>query len=232
VPSILDRISCLKDKISAAARKAGRDASEITLLAVVKTVPLHQVFEALDAGISVIAENRVQEAKTRVQKIRSKYPYVKIHFIGHLQTNKVKQVLEMFDVIQSVDSFKIANEIDKRADKPVYVFVEVNTSNEKSKFGVEPENIFELVEQISHLTHVRITGLMTIGAFTENSEKIRACFKKLKGLKYQLHQKGYTNIEHLSMGMSYDFELAIEEGSDIIRIGSAIFGERNYQGGM
>jgi len=225
MPTISENIAQIKSKTEAL-------SSNVTILAAIKTIPLPQIFEALEAGISMVGESKIQEAKTRVYEIRQKYPSVKIHFIGHLQTNKINQAISMFDVIESVDSFKLAEAIDKRADKPVEIFIEVNTSGEASKFGVDLANAEKLVVRISALLkNLKITGLMTIGSFSDNKDKTSACFKKIKELKYYLNQKGYTGIKHLSMGMSHDFELAIEECADIIRIGTAIFGERNYQGG-
>ena len=184
------------------------------------------VFEALDAGIDVIGENRIQEASDRNLEIRSKYPNVKIHFIGHLQKNKINQALEMFDVIESVDSIELADAVNKRAQKTVEIFLEINTSGEESKFGIKPEDALELALHITHYPLLHLTGLMTIGANTDDEKSVRECFKKLREIRAQLIQNGLKNITHLSMGMSHDFLVAIEEGSDIIRVGSLIFGRR------
>ena len=213
---IAENIEILRSRIALAAQKANRKPEEITLLAAVKSIPLPAVLEALAAGITVIGENRIQEAQGRYQNIKEQFPQVKRHFIGHLQTNKVKLALEMFDVIQSVDSFHLAEEISKRAIKPVEIFIEVNTSGEESKFGVPPEKAGEFIGRIAGLPNLRVAGLMTVGDGT------RECFKKLK----QLRDKAKIADLKLSMGMSHDFALAIEEGSDIIRVGTGIFGTR------
>ncbi|MBI5701685.1 YggS family pyridoxal phosphate-dependent enzyme [Candidatus Saganbacteria bacterium] len=216
MPTIAQKIADIKQQIS----------STITLLAVVKNVSTEKIFEALDAGIDTIGENRIQEASERIQAIRQKYPNIKIHFIGHLQSNKINQALQMFDVIESVDSFELAEAINKRAEKPVEIFVEVNTSGEQSKNGVDLKDAIDLIDKISTFKNLRLTGLMTIGANSSDEEKVRACFRKLREIRDESSKKGYTNIVHLSMGMSHDFPIAIEEGSDIIRIGTGIFGNR------
>lgn len=150
--------------------------------------------------------------------------------IGHLQKNKINQALEMFDVIESVDSLELAEAINKRAQKPVEIFLEVNTSGETTKHGLKPEDVLSVSSLITHYPLLNLTGLMTIGSNTNNIEEIRKCFRTLKELRDQANQKSFANIKHLSMGMSHDFPIAIEEGSDIIRIGSLIFGERLMEG--
>ena len=192
------------------------------LLAVTKNVELPQIIEAIEAGITEIGESYVQEAKTKIPNLKSKFPNVRFHLIGHLQTNKVKTALELFDVIQSVDSYHLAEEISKRAVKPIEVFIEVNTSGEESKFGVAPEKALELFSRIAGLPNLRIAGLMTIGKYTDDENEARACFSKLRTIR---DQAGIGGLK-LSMGMSHDYALAIEEGSDIIRIGEGIFGPR------
>ena len=192
-------------------------ARSVKILAVTKNVELPQIIEAIEAGITDIGENRVQEAKRKFPEIKNKYPNVKYHMIGHLQKNKVKEALELFDVIQSVDSLELAEEINKRARKPVDIFIEVNTSGEESKYGVDPEKAVELVRSASNLKNLKINGLMTIGPLTDDKEKVRSCFKLLRELKEK------AGVKLLSMGMSDDYPLAIEEGSDIIRIGRTIF---------
>ncbi|MBI5699592.1 YggS family pyridoxal phosphate-dependent enzyme [Candidatus Saganbacteria bacterium] len=186
------------------------------LLAVTKNVDLPQIIEAIEAGVTDIGESYVQEAKSKISILKSKFPKVRFHLIGHLQTNKVKTALELFDVIQSVDSFHLAEEISKRATKPVEIFIEVNTSGEESKFGIAPEKAVELIGRITGLPNLRISGLMTIGNST------REGFRLLRELR---DRAGIMGLK-LSMGMSHDYALAIEEGSDIIRIGEGIFGPR------
>lgn len=215
MPSIAENIEKIK-----------KQSAGITLLAVVKNVATENIFEALESGITVIGENKIQEARARYLTIRQKYPDVKIHMIGHLQSNKINQALEMFDVIESVDSYELAVAIDKRAQKPIEIFIEVNTTGEPSKFGVSPDETLPLIEKITKLKNLKLTGLMTIGLLTDDPEKVRPCFKKLRELRDFANKKGYTGVRHLSMGMSHDFSVAIEEGSDIIRVGTAIFGKR------
>lgn len=190
------------------------------LLAVTKNVELPQVIEAVEAGITDIGESYVQEAKTKIPQIKARFPNLRCHLIGHLQTNKVKSALEIFDVIQSVDSLRLAEEIGKRAAKPVEVFIEVNTSGEESKFGVPSDQALDLIGRITGLPNLRIAGLMTIGKYTDDENEIRKCFQKLREIRDRAGIEGLK----LSMGMSHDYTLAIEEGSDIIRIGTGIFG--------
>ena len=186
------------------------------LLAVTKNVELPQVIEAVEAGITDIGESYVQEARTKIPQIKVRFPDLRCHLIGHLQTNKVNTALKLFDVIQSVDSLHLAEEISKRVNKPVEIFIEVNTSGEESKFGVLPEKAGEFIGRITGLPNLRITGLMTVGNGT------RECFRKLREIREKVGVPGLK----LSMGMTHDFALAIEEGSDIIRVGTGIFGPR------
>jgi len=195
----------------------------VQVMAVVKNVPTEKIFEAIAARLEGIGENRVQEAKSRFKTIKEKFPKVKVHFIGHLQTNKINSALEMFDCLESLDSFHLAEEVSKRAKQPIEVFIEVNTSGETSKFGVEPGKALELAKEISVLPNIKLTGLMTIGALSGDVDKLRDCFKVLRGLRDKIRGSGLNEVVHLSMGMSQDFPLAIEEGSDIIRIGRALF---------
>lgn len=221
-------LEILKTRIDFACTKVGRPSQGITLIAVTKTVPVETIELALDAGIKTIGENRVQEAQEKFSLIKNK---VQWHLIGHLQTNKVKKALEIFSVIQSIDSLYLAAEIEKRANalnKTVPVLIEVNTSQETTKFGVNPNELYGLIKDMLPLSHLQISGLMTIGPglAIEDKEKSRPCFKTL----FELHQKVETefsiSLPYLSMGMSSDFEVGIEEGSNMVRIGTVIFGER------
>jgi len=221
-------LEILKTRIDYACTKAGRPSHRITLIAVTKTVPVETIELALDAGIKTIGENRVQEAQEKFSLIGNK---VEWHLIGHLQTNKVKKALEIFSMIQSIDSLHLAAEIEKRANalnKTVPVLIEVNTSQEATKFGVNPNELYGLIKDMLPLSHLQISGLMTIGPglAIEDKEKSRPCFRLL----YELRQKSETEfgikLPYLSMGMTSDFEVAIEEGSNMIRIGTAIFGQR------
>lgn len=223
---VKQNIESLKKRIKLAADRVKRDPKEIQILAVVKTVELPKIFEAIDAGIILIGENKVQEALTRDKEIRNKSKNIKIHMIGHLQTNKVKQAIDIFEVIESVDSYHLAEAISAKTSNQKEIFVEVNTSSEASKYGVALHELHELVDQISQLKNIKITGLMTVGPLSGDEKEIRECFRKLREARDELCLKGFMDIKHLSMGMSHDFEVAIEEGSDIIRVGTVIFGGR------
>jgi len=231
--SIKENLDAVRKRITDAARRAGRKPEEINLIAVTKTHPVQVLKEAIDAGIVHIGENKVQEAKEKFARVDRKAPITK-HMVGHLQTNKVRQAVEIFDMIHSVDSFQLAAEIDKRAytkDKVMPILIQVNTSREKSKYGIDPDDVLPLVKRVVELKNVSIKGLMTIGALTASTSsdpsKARGFFKKLRELKEFISQN-VPNVEmqHLSMGMTHDFEIAIEEGATMVRIGTAIFGKR------
>ena len=197
-------------------------------MAVIKNIPTELVFQALGAGVTDLGENRIQEAQARYRLIREKFPGVAYHMIGHLQRNKVGQALDMFDIIQSVDSVRLLEEINKRATKFVPILIEVNTSGETSKFGIEPEKTIELVRLASTFDKIKVRGLMTVGPLVADPDKIRPSFRKLRDLRDQIAARGFPGVEMewLSMGMSDDFEVAVEEGSNMLRIGRVIFGER------
>lgn len=225
---IAENIKDVRSRIERAAEKAGRNAGDIKLVVVSKTVEPERINEAIECGIDIIGENRVQEAEGKFKKIT---PRVEKHLVGHLQTNKAKKAVELFDFIQSVDSVRIAEEISRRAinqREVMDVLVEVNTSAEETKYGVEPERVWSLIETISKLQGIKIKGLMTIGLFSDNPEDTRPCFKKLKTLFEKIMSANITNVEmhYLSMGMTSDFEVAIEEGSNMVRVGTGIFGPR------
>ncbi|HMW31968.1 MAG TPA: YggS family pyridoxal phosphate-dependent enzyme [bacterium] len=235
--TIRANIETIRKKIEASARKVGRDPKEIHLIAVTKTYGIDYVREAVAAGISLIGENKVQEAKEKYTELEQSgnVPDFQLHLIGHLQTNKARQAVELFDMIHSVDSFRLAKEIDRRAytvDKTMPILIQVNTSREATKYGVEPDNTLELIKQVSELKNIRIQGLMTIGALTavqaNDPEKIRSYFRRLRELRDFIREQNIPNVEMnaLSMGMSSDFEIAIEEGANYIRIGTALFGKR------
>ncbi|RQW04569.1 MAG: YggS family pyridoxal phosphate-dependent enzyme [Calditrichaeota bacterium] len=227
--TISENLSRCLERIDKAAAKSGRNLSDITLVAVTKTVEPERMNEGIKAGITIIGENKVQEAVAKKPKVIP----VAWHMVGHLQRNKVKQAVELFNMIQSVDSVRLAKEIDKRCgniNKVMPVLVEVNTSGEDSKYGCPPETTGELIGKICELSHLKIEGLMTIGLFTDDMELVRPCFVKLRKLAEQLKSLKIprTDFKILSMGMSADFETAIEEGSNMVRIGTAIFGPRKY----
>lgn len=223
-------IKDIRSRIEKAAKKTGRGAEEIKLVAVSKTVEPERINEAIRFGIDIIGENRVQEAEGKFKEITEE---VEKHLVGHLQTNKAKKAVELFDFIQSIDSERIAKEVSKRASemgKVMDVLVEVNTSAEETKFGIEPNQALPLIATISRLEGIKIKGLMTIGLFTDNPEETRPCFKKLRSIFEQIKSANVTNVEmrYLSMGMTSDFEVAIEEGSNMVRVGTGIFGSRRY----
>jgi len=221
---IAKNLQSVKERIGEAARRAGKDPAEIKLVAATKDVPAGLILEAIKAGLTDIGENRVQEARQKFDALKDQ-PVI-WHMIGHLQTNKVKAALEIFSVIQSVDSERLADEISQRAQKIVEVFIEVNTSGEESKFGILPEKAVQLAEHISGLKNLKLTGLMTVGPLTGDEKAVRESFRLLKNIFKRIKGLNLPSVElkYLSMGMSQDFETAIEEGSNLVRIGRAIFG--------
>jgi pyridoxal phosphate enzyme (YggS family) len=226
---ISENIEKIRQRIAFACEKAGRDTSEVTLLAVSKTFSGDQVREALLAGLVDIGENYVQELLKKKEQLA--HEQVRWHFIGHLQSNKVKQVAEWIHLIHAVDSVELAAEINKRAAKAqrnIEVLVEVNTTAESSKYGIQPEDTAEFVRKMAGFEHVSIAGLMTIGPFLPDPEGSRPMFRQLRLLRDELVGSGQGNVhmKHLSMGMTGDFEVAIQEGATIVRIGTAIFGPR------
>jgi hypothetical protein len=225
---IEENIKNVKDNIARAAEKVGKNPEEIVLVAVSKTVEPERIREALRYGIKIIGENRIQEAEGKFKQIPDEFEK---HLVGHLQTNKAKKAIELFDMIQSLDSLKLAEEVAKRAqqkDRIMDVLVEVNTSSEPTKFGLEPDEVFDFMKQISDLEGIQVKGLMTVGLFSPDMDKVRPCFVRLQKLFDELKTKEIPKIEmrYLSMGMTQDYELAIEEGANMIRIGTAIFGTR------
>ncbi len=222
---IRENISRLKERIKIAAARAHRNPEEIVIVAVTKTVPPERIEAAIAAGIKIIGENRVQEAKQKFAIIGDR---VQWHLVGHLQTNKVKDALKVFSLIHSLDSLKLASEIERRAERPIDCLIEVNTSKEPTKFGIQPGELFNFYESLKDFKKIRILGLMTIGpgwAITD-PEASRPCFKVLHDLRDELSQAYDQQFPILSMGMTSDFEVAIEEGANMIRVGTAIFGPR------
>ncbi|RKY80155.1 YggS family pyridoxal phosphate-dependent enzyme [candidate division KSB1 bacterium] len=225
---IRENIDRLQERIAHAAERSGRDPQQIRLVAVSKTRSVEEIREAITAGITEIGENRVQEAWKKYQIIGDAITW---HMVGHLQTNKVKRALQFFQLIHSLDSFHLAEEIERQAQtrgKVAKVLIEVNTSGEATKYGVPIANAQTLIEQVANFSHLQILGLMTIGPFTDDVNAIRSCFRQLRNLQEQISRANIPNVEmrYLSMGMTHDFEIAIEEGANILRIGTAIFGPR------
>ncbi len=223
---IADNLARLQARIAAACDRAGRSRKDVTLVAVTKTRTATEIDEAIAAGVTDIGENRVQEALAKKSLVSRPACW---HLVGTLQTNKAGKALELFDVIQSVDSLRLAQELARRAaGRTVRVLVEVNTSAEPTKHGVAPQSLPELLEQILRLSPLRVEGLMTIGPgwAVEAPEASRPCFRQLAQLAEESRQRFGIPLPHLSMGMSSDFAVGIEEGATIIRIGTAIFGPR------
>jgi len=227
-----ERISSVFKKITYAALRTGRNPEEIKLIAVTKSQPIDKIKEASQLGLRIFGENRVQEAKTKIEALKEFILQWKMniewHMIGHLQSNKVKDAVRLFELIHSIDSEKLAFLINKEAEKVGKVqrgLVQVKLSEEDSKYGVNIDKIGELMEFCTKLPNLKVEGLMTIPPYFENPEDSRPYFKKLRQIKEFLSQKGYC-IKELSMGMSNDFEVAIEEGATMVRIGTALFGQR------
>ncbi len=230
MPMIRDRILDIRERIEAVCQKLGRDSQEIVLVGITKYADAPTIKDAIDAGLQDIGENRVQDAGKKFRILDSLNVKAKRHLVGHLQTNKIKQAVELFDIIQSVDSLKLAQELDKQGqilNKIVNILVEVNTSGEEQKFGVSPSEVIPLIEQILDLKRVNVLGLMTIASQTADQNVVRKNFRELKNLfdrvKKDFKGQERLSMRHLSMGMSNDFEIAIEEGSNMVRVGSAIF---------
>ncbi|KAA3598332.1 MAG: YggS family pyridoxal phosphate-dependent enzyme [Calditrichaeota bacterium] len=227
---IAENYNKIQDRIFQACQRAGRNPQKVKLLPVSKVHPISTLQEAVDAGIVVFGESKVQEAE---QKIKFFGKEIEWHLIGHLQSNKAKKAVELFDFIHSVDSFKLAKELNrhsKNLDKKTNIFLQVNTSLEESKSGVLVDGLVEFAEQVRTLEFLNVKGLMTIGKFSQDEKVVRNCFVTLRNA---LERLNLTNIftetlTELSMGMSNDFEIAIEEGATLVRVGTSIFGQRNY----
>lgn len=225
---ISENLKRVQDRIARALDRGARQDGEVTLVAVSKSWPAKMVQEVVDSGVQVLGENRIQEAEGKVKSVEGEISW---HLIGHLQRNKVRVALSLFDLIHSVDSLRLVYEISKRAVQTgtqARILVEVNTTGEISKFGVEPERTLELVGQISEVQGVRIEGLMTMGAFVPDPEGVRTSFVRLRELRDEIVAAKIPRVSmnHLSMGMTGDFEVAIEEGATLVRVGTAIFGAR------
>lgn len=227
--TIATQVQTIRGRIHECCARLGRDPAEVTLVAVAKTFPASAIREALEAGVPDIGENYVQELTSKRRELGD--AAVRWHFIGHLQSNKVKAIVPWVHVIHAVDSTRLAREIDRRAGEAggaVNVLIEVNTSGEGSKYGVQPVNARSLVRSLDGLRHLTVAGLMTIGPFLPDPEGSRPAFRLLRELRDDIAASPQHNVDmrHLSMGMTGDFEVALEEGATIVRIGTAIFGSR------
>lgn len=226
--SVAENYQTLSRRIEAACTRVGRNPKEVTLVAVTKTKPVEMIQEAIEVGITHFGENRVQEAAGKIPQIKAPVTW---HLVGTLQTNKVKKALSLFSMIQSVDSRHLAEEIARRCqqlNRSMPVLIEVNTSGEPTKHGVPPEALADLIGAVLNLPHLQLQGLMTIGPgiAVDEPEASRACFRLLARLAREMRQRFGIGLPHLSMGMSADFEVGIEEGATIIRVGTALFGPR------
>jgi PLP dependent protein len=227
---IVRNIQSIREKIAQASAACGRSVDEISLLAISKTFPQDFIARAAAAGIRRFGENRVQEAETKIPPLRE-FQGLEWHLVGHLQTNKAQRAAELFDVIHSVDSIKLAarlNQASIEIGKTLSVLLQIDLGEEATKFGAEPGQIREIVEGIANFDALRLDGLMTIPPFFEDPEEVRPYFARLRELRdnLEMEQPGCLGQKHLSMGMSHDFEQAIQEGATILRIGTAIFGQR------
>ena len=216
----------VRARIRAASERAGRNPDEVTLLAVSKGQPPELIKAASELGLNLFGENKVQEAKAKIPLCPSRLHW---HMIGHLQSNKCRDAVHFFEMIQSVDSLELAREINKWADKSAKtmpILLEVNIAGESTKFGFKPEALLAELPAINALPRIEINGLMTMAPWTLDAEKVRPVFRRLREIKAECERILGASLRHLSMGMSSDYEVAIEEGSTIVRIGTAIFGER------
>ena len=227
---ITENLEQVRKNIEEACRAVNRDPGEVTLISVSKTKPVSMLQEAYDAGSRDFGENKVQE-------IMDKYPQlpsdIRWHMIGHLQRNKVKYIVDKVAMIHSVDSLRLAETIEKEAAKKaviVPILIEVNVAQEESKFGLKPEEVLPLIEQIADFSHIRIKGLMTIAPYVDNAEENREIFRELKKLSVDIAAKNINNVTMsvLSMGMTGDYMVAVQEGATMVRVGTGIFGARNY----
>jgi len=226
-----ENLELTEKKIEAACIKAGRRREEVTLIAVSKTKPLSMIEEVISYGGDSFGENKVQELVSKYEELNNSQ--IKWHLIGHLQTNKVKYIVDKVSLIHSVDSLKLAKEIEKEARKKNVIcdiLIEVNIAEEDTKYGVKAEETLPLIMEVAKLPHVRVRGLMTVAPFVPEAEKNREHFRNLRQLNIDIKSKNIDNItmDILSMGMTGDYEVAIEEGATMVRVGTGIFGDREY----
>ena len=227
---VKENLEIVERRVAEACKRAGRSREEVTLIAVSKTKPVELIRQVMEAGVVDFGENKVQEMCGKIEEIKEPLHW---HLIGHLQRNKVKYVVDKAYLIHSVDSLRLAEEIEKEAAKREMicpVLVEINIGDEDNKTGTQKEEAVELVKEIAKLPHVGIKGLMCVPPFAEEPEESRGYFKQLRALRDQIEALGLPGVEmkELSMGMTGDFEVAIEEGATFVRVGTAIFGERDY----
>lgn len=228
--TIRKNLDFVESRIQAACEKSGRNRGDVTLIAVSKTKPVSDIREAMQSGITVFGENKVQELKDKTAEISEPLHW---HMIGHLQANKVKYLPGKVDLIHSLDNLKLAEEIEKQAEKSnlvMNVLCEVNMAGEDTKFGLAPEQLEDFLHRISGMKYMKVKGLMTIAPYTQEPESNRVYFRRLRELMIQMNDRKILSeaMDTLSMGMTGDYEIAIEEGATYIRVGTGIFGTRNY----
>lgn len=231
--SIAFNLAEIRERIARAAQRAGREPGEVALMAVSKTHPASAILEAIAAGQRLFGENRVQEFASKRDEVLAQSAVGKFHLIGHLQSNKAARAAELFDAVDSVDSLRLAERLNEAAqplNRHLDVLIEINVGGESAKSGLAPESrdLRELLDAQTRLTNLTIRGCMTVPPFTEDPEGARACFRQLRELRDRLRASSGLAMPELSMGMSHDFEVAIEEGSTCVRVGTAIFGARPY----
>jgi len=230
--NIKENIDSILERTALAARRSGRNPEDITVIAVSKTVDSDRAREAVESGLDNLGENRVQELVKKYEQLSDLK--VKWHMIGHLQKNKVKYIIDKAELIHSVENLELAKEINKRAEQlnlNTKILIELNIGEESSKFGINEENVYDFVRSMEQFEHIEVLGLMTVAPYSENPEDIRWVFIKMKEIFDKISEMKLKNshMKYLSMGMTNDFEIAIEEGSNIVRIGTAIFGARKYK---
>lgn len=229
--SIKENIDSILERTAQAAKRSGRNLEDITVIGVSKTVDAQRAKEAVEGGLINLGENRVQELVKKYDELSD--INVNWHLIGHLQKNKVKYIIDKVSLIHSVESLSLAEEINKRAlqhNLVANILIELNIGGEESKFGLSEESVYEFVKSMDQFENIKVLGLMTVAPYKENPEEVRWVFKKMKEIFDRISNMNLKNVDmkYLSMGMTNDFEIAIEEGANIIRIGTAIFGERKY----
>ncbi len=230
--SIKENIDGVLERVAAAARRSGRSPEDVKVIAVSKTVDAQRAREAVEGGLINLGENRVQELVSKYEQLSD--IDVKWHLIGHLQRNKVKYIIDKVVLIHSLESLDLAKEINKRAlqhNMTANVLIELNIGQEESKFGLDEDSVYDFVKSMEQFANIKVLGLMTVAPFSENPENVRCVFRKMKEIFDKISEMKLTNTEmkYLSMGMTNDFEIAIEEGANMVRIGTAIFGKRIYK---
>ena len=224
--SLSENLEAVEQKVAMACERSGRERSEVRVMAVTKKQPAAMVREAADLGMTLFGENRIQEARTKIPECP---PHLEWHFIGHLQTNKAREAVQYFHTVQGVDSLKLALELEKAAEKmsrQVRVLLEVNAAGEASKFGFSPADLLGNIDELCHLKRVEVHGFMGMAPLSVNPERVRPVFRQLKQLQSECEDRVGVPFPVLSMGMSGDYEVAIEEGATIVRLGTTLFGDR------